>query len=197
MDVPAWSSLVLRISTLQQQLQDNRINTQKMDIDGCRAWQALWHWPMPLKLIDCFFQNLPLCTFLSILGSGQNMEAGKHKIQIMKRIYNTNTLPVFRHTQPKSMETEAYDWSHCNNRHLFYIFTFLYPLWADKWTVTLALLRAGQQAEGLGVNHGFVLLSWHIKLARWAVAPDVRVRDGRTMRKSLNNDASLPHHFED
>lgn len=39
MDISALSSSVRTISTVQQQLQDNRINTQKVDADGCEALQ--------------------------------------------------------------------------------------------------------------------------------------------------------------
>lgn len=54
------------------------------------------------------------CTYLSIWISGisiENMGTGEYKIQTLGMIYNTNTLAVFRHTHPKSTETEADDWS--------------------------------------------------------------------------------------
>lgn len=124
-DISALSLLVLRISTVQQQqLQDNRINTQK---SGC-GW--LWGITTLFDIDSChsdwliiFSLHPSLCTYLSIWSSGyKHWKHGnrEHKIQIMEMIYNTNTLPVFRHTHPKSMETEADDWSHCNNRLLFY-----------------------------------------------------------------------------
>lgn len=62
--------------------------------------------------LSVFSFNLSLCT-AEVSGaqgiSTENMGTREHKIQKMEMIYNTITLPVFRHTRPNSMETEAYD----------------------------------------------------------------------------------------
>lgn len=121
MDISALSSLVLRIfnNTTTTTRQQN-----KHTKSGC-GW--LWGVTTLFHIDSChsdwlivFSLNLSLCTCLSIFEaqgiSTENMGTGEHKIQIMQMIYNTNTLPVFRRTHPKRMETEANDWSHCNNR---------------------------------------------------------------------------------
>lgn len=121
MDISALSSLVLRIfnnttTTTRQQNKHTKSGcgwrwgvTTLFDIGSCHS-----DWLIVFSL------NRSLCTCLSIFEaqgiSTENMGTGEHKIQIMQMIYNTNTLPVFRHTHPKSMETEANDWSHRNNR---------------------------------------------------------------------------------
>lgn len=153
----------------------------------------VWRRLMPLRLADCFLLKspLPLAPIWVFEAQGistENMGTREHKIQIMEMIYNTNTLPVFRHTRPKSMGNWGW-WLIPLQQQTFvlslspsFLFFFLYPLWAGKRTVTLALFRAGQQAEWLGVNHSFVSLSWHIKLERRVAARTARVRDGRTTR---------------
>lgn len=132
-------------------------------------YNPVWHRLILLRLANCFLPKPPpLQPFEAHSISTENMGTGEHKIQKMEMIYNTNTQPVFRHTQPKSMEAEADDGAHCNNRLSFYpcviLSLFLYPLWAGKWAVTVAPLITGQEAEWHGINHSFVLLSWHIKL---------------------------------
>lgn len=95
-------------------------------------YNPVCHRLMLFRLADCFLlKSLPLHPFETHGISTRNMGTGEHKIQIMEMIYTTNTQPVFRHTQPKNMETEADDRSHCNNRLSFYpclILSILYPL---------------------------------------------------------------------
>lgn len=62
-------------------------------------------------------------------------------------------------------------WSDWNDRvllapclHLFH----LYPMWAGKWTVSLA--SSEQDSRQSYFNHSFVSLSWHIKLERQVAA---------------------------
>lgn len=150
----------------------------------------VWHRLMPLRLADCFLLKsppfAPIWVFEARGISTENMGTREHKIQIW-RWFTIQIHYLFSDTRPKSMETEADDWSHGNNRLLFYpclhlFFFFLYPLWAGKRTVTLGLLRAAHQAELLGVNHSFVSLSWHIKLEKRVAARTAGVRDGRTAR---------------
>lgn len=131
-DTSVLSSSVLKISTIQQQLQDNIINTQKVLVDGCRRSQpCLTHSHFDPDWLIVFSVNFLLCAcfvflffvvFLAHSNSTRNVETGEHKIrtQIMGLIYDTITQPVFRHTQRKNMETEAADRSHCNSRLPFY-----------------------------------------------------------------------------
>lgn len=122
MDISALSSLVLRISTIQQQLQDNIINTQKVYVDDCGTLQSPFERLMLLRLADCFLlDSLLLHPFEAQSRSTHNMGT-KHKIQIMEMVCNTNTQPVFRHTQPKNIETEADGRSH--NFHLILVSFF-------------------------------------------------------------------------
>jgi len=55
------------------------------------------------------------------------------------------------------------------------IFSFLFkPLWAGKREVTLAILRAGRQADWLGVNHHFVSLRLACYVGEASDGPDSR-----------------------
>lgn len=63
--------------------------------------------------------------------------------------------------------------------------------------MTLALLRAGQQAERLEVNHHFVSVLWCITLERQAMVGIAGVKKKGQQGKSLNNDTTLLQHFGD
>lgn len=145
-------------------------------------YNPVWHRLMPLRLADCFLLKSPFAPIWS--WGSKNMGTGGYKIQIGDDLQYEYTTCFQTHTQRvwklRLMIDPTATTYFCSI--LVSIFSFLYPLWAGKRTVTLALLRAGQQAEWLGVNHSFVSLSWHIKSGRRAAARTARVRDGRTTR---------------
>lgn len=164
MDSSALSLLVLRISTIQQQLQDNRINTQNgvvwwgittiFDIDSCHS-----DW------LTVFSSNGSLCTYFIWSSeykhwkrwnkgtqNTDNEDELQYKYTICFQTHNHRAWKLRLMTDP----TAKTDW--CSILVSFSF--FLYPQWAGRRTVTLALLRAEQQAEWLGVNHSFVSLSW-------------------------------------
>lgn len=112
MDILALSLLVLRIfnNTTTTTRQHN-----KHTKSGCGWLQGITVlFDIDLRHSDWLIVlsiNLSLCTYeyeylkLRVYA----LKIWEHKIRLMEMIYNTNTLPVFRHTQPKSMETEADD----------------------------------------------------------------------------------------
>lgn len=98
-------------------------------------------------------------------------------METMETIYNRSTWPVLRHTHPRGMETKADDWSHCNNRLLFYPCLRLFFLFTHfeqacgqwHWPFSEQDSRQSDLALITILSHFLGALSWRSK--RWPGQP--------------------------